>query len=81
MDLITTVIPLPSRRDPPSAAELSTITEALRAIPTVEHVRLRVDGPRLAVGVFVDSSPETLDAASAAVRRELAGMDLLTQPD
>ncbi len=77
MDLITSTIPLPLRREPPATTDLTTIAEALRAIPTVEHVRLRVDGDTLAVGVFIDSSPTTVDATRAAVHRELAAF----QPD
>lgn len=77
MDLITSTSPLPLRREPPAATDLTTIARALRAIPTVEHVRLRVDGSPGSRSLHRLQPHRKADATRAAVHRELAAF----QPD
>lgn len=75
MDLIVTSATLSTTRFPLSEADLlNQVVARLRAIPSVEHVRARLDGTTLAVGVFVTCAPDHLPAVRAAITEELSDL-------
>lgn len=73
MELVTATLPLPPPLSGLSTADAITkITQAIRAIPTVEHVRARCQDDTLAIAIFLSSEAgQPHIATMEALRRQL----------
>lgn len=80
MDLLTVSLALPLDHTSTHDSIADLVTSRLKAIPGVEHVRTRVDGNTLGIGVFV--TPNRLAILEPALQAEFAQIaHLLAGPD